>query len=191
MSLQLCWGQVLPCKAMTEARLNYGQLERVYVLANTPSYLVRNFREEESVRRLARESSAAALKAYLRQVTPRRRLRETVAAYAVLVALGSAGVRLTKQELEALESAGLHWARVVDALASEAPVATTAASLQPPPRIEVLGLGHPSSDAAAPRQPASSVRAIQPPARVEVQKRERRSPGDLPLIPIDLRGGPQ
>ncbi len=90
--------------------LNIDRLTDIYLVSNTPSYLLKHFRREPSVQALAQANAVRDLFDYIVQVDRKegRSLQEVAAAYAAVVALTyceSPDVNLatTGVEVQALE----------------------------------------------------------------------------------------
>jgi hypothetical protein len=67
--------------------LNLPELRRIYAVSNTPSYLLRHFRREPSVKELADSSTASELYSCATRPASRRTLDGLTTAYACLAAL--------------------------------------------------------------------------------------------------------
>lgn len=68
-------------------QLNEVELTRIYLVANTPSYLYRHYRVEETVQALAKYDVSQLLSALNETAAENRTLKQVVVSYAILVAL--------------------------------------------------------------------------------------------------------
>ena len=91
--------------------LNLEELRRLYAFANTPAYLFRRFRRDESVKRLADAVSLPELVSEIKEVdgNPERSLDDVVSAYAALVAATHKNPARTRPALESLVVSNLDW----------------------------------------------------------------------------------
>lgn len=117
--------------------LNENQLGRIYLVANTPSYLFRHYRLDESVQRLARQNTVSDLVDFVSSVATNRdrTLLQTLQAYAALVALTFKGKETRSVNQDLFE--GLDWARSIVALGAASKTATTEVQLTSKPTVEV------------------------------------------------------
>lgn len=92
--------------------LNEKELSRIYLVANTPSYLLRHYRADESVQALARSKTAFDLLSHAADIAKRRdrTLEEVVSAYAALVATTFKSPKETLGLSKAFSLEGLNWA---------------------------------------------------------------------------------
>lgn len=119
-------------------RIEVQSLAQVFLVANTPAYLVKHFRRSDSVQRLANEASTEELVQLYERAAGNRTLDElTVLGYAALVALTLQNTNKARRALQQL-SGGPHldWGpRIIQQFFLQ-PVAGTAAS----PRFSSVGL---------------------------------------------------
>lgn len=98
--------------------LNLSALADIYVLANTPAYLFKNFRADDSVMAVASDMSAQTLGAELDKLLTGNSLSfsELVGAYALLIALTFKEYREAREVLGLLDLAKLEWGRTLVAI---------------------------------------------------------------------------
>jgi hypothetical protein len=87
------------------------RLGRIYLVANTPSYLYRHFRRDSSVIELARATSTDALAGFVREVQdlPERSPTDVAAAYAAVVALTFHDPERVRAEMGDISESALAW----------------------------------------------------------------------------------
>jgi len=86
-------------------------LKEVYVFANTPSYIYKNFRKHRAVYELSRSYDAATLMDYFEQnvSAKEKSLEHTVLAYVFLIALTFKKYHEIKQYIDELDKFQLDW----------------------------------------------------------------------------------
>ena len=91
--------------------LNLEELRRIYVFANTPAYLFRRYRGDESVKALADAASLTELISEIKEVdgNPERSFDDVVSAYAALVAATHKDQAPTRAAFESLVISNLDW----------------------------------------------------------------------------------
>ena len=123
---------------MTPILLNWRELERVYAVANTPGYIVRHYRADETVQRLARSHSATELLEIADRTLSRsksgRKVRDVTTAYAALVALTFKNPDL--KVATAAASLPLQWASSIVGSWIRDAVPTETITLKVPQKIE-------------------------------------------------------
>ena len=117
--------------------LNENQLGRIYIVANTPSYLFRHFRAEQSVQRLAKQNTAQDLIEFARgvAVANKRTLKQVIEAYAAIVALTFKDKGTIEIDPDSFN--GLDWARSILAFASAAQIGTRQVELTSNPTLNL------------------------------------------------------
>ena len=86
-------------------------LARVYAVANTPSYLYRHFREEETIKNLAAVCSEKELVEYIIEVDSKDapKLSEVVSAYACCIALTFHNLKSVIAVMKGVKLSRLEW----------------------------------------------------------------------------------
>jgi len=118
------------------ANLNTRQLATTYLVANTPAFLYNAFRTDASVQRLATENTSDDLAQHVEQIAGQetRSVKETVSAYAALVALTlqpyPAARLLVGRQIAALE-----WAHDLLRLYDDTRVGNEVITVQASPRV--------------------------------------------------------
>lgn len=117
--------------SQTETR----SLMELYALANTPEFLYRKLRQSQDVQRLADESQAKDLIAYVRKIGKKknRRLEEVSIAYAALVALTLMEKPPTDKTFKSLEKVKLDWGADMIQRYFDIPTAQTSVKFTIPP----------------------------------------------------------
>lgn len=97
---------------MTFTMLNVEELMRAYVVANTPSYLFRHFRQEASLLDFAKAHTVPQLIQYASLVAadPHRDLESVAKAYAAVVALTFHELDSVREAIAGTQLDGLEWA---------------------------------------------------------------------------------
>ena len=92
--------------------LNIDQLAQTYLVANTPSYLYRHYRSDQSVQDFARHNNTEDLVSIAEQISrfKNRTLEDLILAYAAIVALTFKDFREVKDALGRASFTGLDWA---------------------------------------------------------------------------------
>lgn len=115
--------------------LNENELARIYLVANTPSYLYRHYRSDQSVQEVSNQNSAMDLLLFARQIAqlPNRTLRQVIQAYAGLVALTLKDVEVRIDDRNSLQ--GLDWGEAILSLGSNNQVSTSQIQLSSLPKL--------------------------------------------------------
>jgi hypothetical protein len=119
--------------------LNLHGLADVYVLANTPAYLYRWFRADESVRALARSHPTGELASRLNTILDQHNLGfdELILAYALLVCLTMKDYREARPFIEHLAYNRLEWATEILEIWEAIRTVIVTASHSPAPEINL------------------------------------------------------
>jgi hypothetical protein len=139
------------------SRLNVDSLTRAYAFANTPAYLYRHFRGDDSVQAIARDVHPDALVEVYNRVNLRhlKDIGDVVLAYAAMVALSMSGHEAAKVAFASLTEEGLDWAKALKELASMSSEATRTIVAPGPravqgfvPRITTQSVSHSQSSSS-------------------------------------------
>ena len=97
------------------AKLSVGEITTHYLFANTPSYLYRKLRADDSVKALADSSTPIELAAIVERIDqqPERTPEDIATAYAALVAATFHGTRDVRATFGALSFRHLDWAYTI------------------------------------------------------------------------------
>jgi hypothetical protein len=117
------------------------RLAEIYLMANTPAFLFRQFRADASLRSFARASSSADL---VGQVTsysssPSRSLEDLAKSYAALVALTLRDTDEVLPLLRAANVSGLDWAQAIIELWLASHMQTRTIEIAASPMVTVVG----------------------------------------------------
>jgi hypothetical protein len=114
-----------------ELGLDLATLARIYLLANTPRYLYRRFREDPSVQRLARALTATELLSIITEIGARetRDSQSLATAYGALVALTFQPLDSTRAAFNDWGGGRLQWDREIWELYLQEAVPTQVVSL--------------------------------------------------------------
>jgi len=118
--------------------LNEPQLARTYLVANTPSYLLRHYRAEPSVYDLATRNTVDDLVSFASEVAndDKRKLKEVVFAYATIVALTFKNQSEVNEKLTNISFQKLDWAEKILSFAEHNQAANIKIEVRIPPRID-------------------------------------------------------
>lgn len=118
--------------------LNEPQLARIYLVANTPSYLYRHFRADSSVLEIAKRNTIDDLVSFAASIAnaPKRTLRDVVSAYAALVALTFKNQHEVSEKTADVSFENLDWARRIVDLGGYNQTRNVKIDINIPPRVE-------------------------------------------------------
>jgi hypothetical protein len=116
--------------------LNEPQLARIYLVANTPAYLYRNYRADPSVWEIARRHTVDDLVSFAVEHANERKLKDVVFAYAALVALSFKDQREVLDRTANVSFENLDWGRKLLELGRHEQTGNVKIEITVPPRIE-------------------------------------------------------
>lgn len=121
--------------------LNFNQLARIYVMANTPSYLYRHYKADSSVREFAKLNTIEGLINIIREVaalTPEnRKIEHIVLAYAAIVALTFKNPIEVIHNLADLSLESLFWAKEILSLWNSSQTTTQTIKINAPSPVQI------------------------------------------------------
>ena len=125
------------------------KLTDMYLVANTPSYLYRRFRDSVIVERVAKDSTAEQLLETIRTVDKLedRELLEVVKAYTATVALTFLDPRAFQEALGKIEIVHLEWVLPILSLwhETQVPISTHSVLYKPPLSVDAIIITTPTS----------------------------------------------
>jgi hypothetical protein len=115
--------------------LNENELARIYLVSNTPSYLFRHYRADQSVQELSSRHSAVDLLSFATQVAQlhNRTLRQVIQAYAALVAFTLKNPQVRIDDPESLKN--LNWSHAILSLGGGEQITTNQFQLRSSPTV--------------------------------------------------------
>jgi hypothetical protein len=118
--------------------LNESQLARIYLVANTPSYLLRKFRADPSVFELSKRNTVDDLVSFAANIpnSDKRTLKDVVFAYAAIVALTFKNRQEVAEKGAHVSFEHLDWARRILDLGGNDQTGNAKFDVNIAPRIE-------------------------------------------------------
>lgn len=131
--------------------LNEAQLARIYLVANTPLYLYRHYRDDPSVHELVRKNTISDLVGIIKDIagTNDRTLKEITLAYASLVALTFKNPKEVKAATSQVHMGGITWARAILAFGASQQASSQQFTVKLEPKDPQISTLPKSSDVAS------------------------------------------